>query len=251
MEYKKDWITRFILSDLGDSINDIDTYLTLTSKDFCVRFKTEEEIKNYFKETNLNITWSEADKLKSYTNLIYGRINALKHGTWDYEILGKLTEDDKKYYSEYANDLEKIIDKSFPLENNIVTYRGTNLGQFRSYGISSLQDLTCLLNQYMYNKAFISTSLLEERCFFKENKKAWEQNNIQIEYIIPKDSQDGLFLETSFYKDEVEYLLNCGSLVKVTDVKIDTQKEEAFIQMILVPKKVWYRNYLKEEQKHL
>lgn len=251
MKYKQDHNTRFAIDYIGSNLDNIDTYLTLTAGEPTTVFKNNEQINAYFKSYSPDMTYSEAETIMSYTNRLYGRINSLKRGFWNYEALGRLTPEDKAYYLKYADDMERIINKVTPLPSNISTYRGTDLKNFHRFGISSLEDLASLLNQYIYDDSFVSTSLLANQSFFKENKAAYNGNNIQIEYLIPKDSQDGLFVPLSFYDVEREYLINCGNLAKVIDVKIDYEKEEAYIKMILVPKKVWDRNYYQESQRNL
>lgn len=251
MKYKQDYTTRFAIDYIGSNLDNIDTYLALTAAESTTVFKNNEQINEYFRSYSPDITYGEAETIMSYTNRFYGRINSLKRGFWDYEALGRLTPEDKAYYLKYADDMEKIINKVTPLQTNISTYRGTDLKNFRRFGISSLDDLASLLNQYIYDDSFVSTSLLANQSFFKENKEAYNGNNIQIEYLIPKDSQDGLFVPLSFYDVESEYLINCGNLAKVIDVKIDHEKEEAYIKMILVPKKVWDKNYYQESQRNL
>ena len=65
----------------------------------------------------------------------------------------------------------------------------------------------------MYEQGFTSTSLKEESSYFKT-----QGCNIEIRYLIPKDSKDGISLindELSYSTNQNEYLLDKGSLSKI------------------------------------
>ena len=64
--------------------------------------------------------------------------------------------------------------------------------------------------------------------------------NIEIKYIVPENSQDGIPLtrdELSFLPSENEYVINKDALSKVLDVKIEGNN--AIVTVVLIPKRIW------------
>ncbi len=251
MRKTKDTLTYLVLLELGDEISNIDKFLDLALKEKPLAFSNKNDILKYSQNVTQHLTYDELMEIKYYTGFSYGKINSLKRGVWDYDKLGMQTKEIKQEYEEAGKNLEKIISKVEPLPTNMVTYRGCDLKCFWRFGIHSLEELSELKGTYIYDNAFISTSLLPEKCFFKENIPEYNNNNIFIEYLILKDSTDGIFVPSSYYDYETEYLLNCGSFSKIIDVQVDSEKQTAHLKMVLVPRKVWNRDYLQEEKRSL
>lgn len=251
MKQMKDMLTYLILKEIGENIVNIDKYLDLAIKEQPFVFKTQSDVSEYSQNITQHLTYDELMEIKYYTGFSYGKINSLKRGVWDYDKLGLQTKEIKREYEEAGKNLEKIINKVEPLPTNMVTYRGCDLKCFWRFGVHSLEELSELKDAYIYDSAFISTSLLKEKCFFKENIPEYSNNNIFIEYLVLKDSADGIFIPSSYYDYETEYLLNCGSLSKIVDVQVDLEKQTAHLKIVLVPRKVWNREYLQEEKRSL
>lgn len=253
MKKSNDRKTNMILTYIGDNnLEDINNYLNRLQNDNFTNFNDFNGISNYFNtELYSNISNEEIELIRYYTGMSYKEINAILRDNWNYETNGLLTEEKKKEFRKIAYNISSAIDRSLPLRSNIITYRGTNLEAFKSYGINSLEDLLKLKDEYYYESAFTSTSLIRENSFFDRPLEYHNNCNIEITYIVPKDSNDGIALlddNTSYSKVQSEYLLNCGSLFKIVDVKLSEDKRKAYITMILIPKKIWNKDIKREEK---
>ena len=66
--------------------------------------------------------------------------------------------------------------------------------------------------------------------------------NIEIEYLIPEESNDGITLindDLSYPKVQSEYLINKSSLSQIIDVKVSPDGKLAHMKSVLIPKKMW------------
>ena len=132
-----------------------------------------------------------------------------------------------------------LLKKFSSTKSQFKTYRGTTIREFKKYGITTLEDLLSLTNQYLYDTGFTSTSLQEDTSYFKKTIHE-EYCNIEIIYIIPENSNDGIPLlndQLSYSKNLNEYLLNRCTLSKVLGVKIEGNT--AVITTVLIPKHIW------------
>ena len=201
------------------------------------------DLEQYVKDFRHTLSWQDAENLKSYTNRSYKYVNAIARGIWDYEELGPKTPDRTREYEALSEDVSQIITNSPKLPETIKTFRGTNLDQFRSYGISTVEQLQNLQGQLFYEAGFTSTSLDEAGSFYgKSNAGFYRKDcNIEIEYRIPSGCNAGIPLADdalSFYaKDEAEFLIDKDSIFKI--LSVETQEGKAHIKMALLPKKLW------------
>ena len=194
-----------------------------------------EAINEFYKET----TSFDIDDIRRYTGYDYKHINAVLRDNWTYETNGLKTEKKTKEMKELSNRISKLINMFSKTPSQFRTYRGTTLKEFKKYGIETLEDLLCLTNHYLYDSGFTSTSLEEETCYFKKRINE-EFCNIEIIYIIPKNSNDGIPLLTeqlSYSTNLNEYLLDRCTLSKVLGVKIEGNT--AVITTVLIPKHIW------------
>lgn len=252
MYQNKDIATKMILRFIGeDNITHIDEYVDEILNTESHRFESVEDIENFFKDyldsINNILSEEDIDLLRYYTGIAYREINAILRNNWNYEVNGGLTDEKKQYYNKFARELKTALNKSIQLPSNIITYRGTNLDSFKRLGIFSLQDLSKLKNNYIYESGFTSTSLLRNRSFFNKSLE-WHQNcNIEIEYIIPKDTDDSMPLltqDTSYSKIQTEFLINSGSLIKIIDVKVNLDDNTAYLKAVYIPQNIWNREYI-------
>lgn len=245
-----------ILKCLGENINNIDLYLNdVLKREY--KILKEEEIKDFFKEyletfyNNHSIKDGEAIRL--YTGKLFSPINSILRNYWDGDKNGILTTERKEYINEVINHINKILKSLYELPNNIIVYRGVNIDTFKSYGINTIEDLVNLKDELYYENGFTSTSLLKENSYFGKELEFDLKSNIEIEYLIPKEYNEGLPLitdELSYDKNIYEFLINKGSLAKIVDVNISDDKKYAYIKMVLIPRKVYEIDY-KEENKLL
>ncbi len=239
--------TDYVLKYIGKSkLEEIELFiLDMLSREYKV-FESEQDISEsldgYIEKYLEKINCDEQNTLKAYTGLAFRRINSVLRGSWDYEINGALTAQVKEESQQLADSIRTILLKSDSLPMNIKTYRGVSLSAFRAYGVNSLNDLKNMENRYMYEDGFTSTTLIRDESFFYKQTDWGEKANIEVEYLIPNESDDGMVLNnasTSFSPNQDEYLINSSSLFKVLSVDIDEKNNQAKIRMALVPQKVW------------
>lgn len=240
--------TRYIEKLLSEEAKIEINLIEKESKNYeLVNYDFKEELDNFYTKT----TDEEAMSLRNYTGYNFRRINAILRNNWNYEEHGKK---DEKVVEVLTEDI-KVIDsllKRFPKNKNaFMTYRGAALSSFKKYGIESLDDLINLKGKFLYETGYTSTSLNEKESYF--NKKIMDKFiDVEIKYLIPPDSQDGIPLITddlSYSKNQQEYLIERNSLSKVLDVEI--KNDSAILTVVLIPKKIWDKKDIKQEQKSL
>ena len=231
---------KFIIRTLGhEKVQELSDFADLLDQEPT----TKAEFDQYAQDFQSSLSWRDEENLKSYTNRSYKYVNSLARDIWDYEELGPKTPERTREYEKLSDDISQIIANSPKLPETIKTFRGTNLDQFRSYGISSVNQLQELQGQLFYEAGFTSTSLDEATSFYgKSNAGFYRKNcNIEIEYRIPSGCNDGIPLTSdalSFYaKDETEFLIDKDSIFKILNV--ETQGDKAHIEMALLPKRLW------------
>ena len=245
-----------ILKYIGnEKLTEIDEFASEVSKRYFIEFSSDKEVEVFFIDYLADIysdySLEEMNNIRSYTGISFKDVNAILRGLWSYEDSGMLTEEKKKNSIELLNNLSKSIEKLRCISANIKAYRGTSLNSFKDYGIMSLNDLVSLKGKYYFESGFTSTSLLRNKSFFNRKLEYHEFCNIEIEYLIPKESNDGLPLitdELSYSKDQNEFLLNKSSLLKIIEVKISSDGKKAYIKAVLIPQKMWNISFNKESQ---
>ena len=177
-------------------MTEIDTFVNDVSKRNFIGFSSLEEVSafftDYLAEFYNNNSINDIDTIRAYTGIAFRRFNSVLRGTWNYDTNGLLIDDAKVEYLNLANKLSECIERSSTLPTNIKTYRGVSLERFKDYGITSLEDLNSLENKYYYDSGFTSTSLVRDKSFFNRELEYHEFCNIEIEYLIPEEANDGI-----------------------------------------------------------
>lgn len=198
----------------------------------------EDELKDYYESLKMK----DGETIIRYTGYEYKFINAVLRDSWNYEEHGKYDKEKAKELTEYAGKLSSLIDIFPSTKSTFMVYRGTTIEEFKKYGINTLEDLLELKGKYLYERGFTSTSLDEASSFYNKESGYGTVRNIEVKYIIPEGSQDGMPLikeELSYSKNQMEYLLNKKSLSRVVDVKLEGNN--AIITAVLIPKQLWNR----------
>ena len=248
--------TEYLLRYIEDEKEAIEQYIKENLDGFYYEFKTKEEIDKIFSslvdEFLSRLSLEQEQNLKAYTGYQFRNINALLRNNWNYEVNGSLTEEIKQEYSLLAERIREILYYALSLPLSIKAFRGVSLPAFYDYHITTLNDLVYLKGKYLFEDGFTSTSLLKEKCFYgKDVYTLTGKPNILIEYFIPKDSDDGVFLtgEISYSEDLQEFLINSSSLFKVVDVLVDEKNNTAHLKVLLIPEKIWnYQDYKRERE---
>lgn len=242
------FIFRYISKEMREELEDYvqNTYLekfygidTLEQIDILFR-KQKNDILEQIKESDLL-------DLRCYTGYHFREINAILRGNWTYEQNGLLTNQLSNKYYLLADRISKIIEKSSAVGVNFITYRGVDIEAFSKYGISTLEQLIYMKEKYVYEEGFTSTSLLEKTSYFGKKLVDGKLCNIEIQYFIPADWSEGLFLaeNMSYSPTQYEYLINKSTLSKVMEVLIEQDKNQAIMKMMVIPTKRWdiyYKN---------
>ena len=198
---------------------------------------------NDFIRVYLNkLSLSDIAALRGYTGLQFRNVNAVLRNNWNYEVNGRLTSKLKEESLNIAKNIRQALNKAPEISDGIKTYRGVSIASFQSYNIFSLNDLKTLEGNYLYEEGFTSTSLIKEKSFFYTDPFTLTgKPNILIEYLIPSGSDDGAILcgETSYSPSQSEFLINNSSLFHVTKVSVDEKNNLAYMQVLLIPEKIW------------
>lgn len=200
---------------------------------------------------NGNINYDDSFFLREYSGFNYKHINNALRGKWNYEENGHIDNKER-----FIKDGERVFDI---IENNpsystqdFRVYRGVTLSYFREYGINSLDDLIRMKGQFMYDQAFVSTSIKEKDSFFKKDNNLGLNYNVMITYLISKEFDDGIFLygDRTYTGYEKEYLINKGNISKVVSVNIN-EDGTANLTAVMIPKRVYddYYAYYKNSEK--
>ena len=191
--------TKYILKYLGQNkINELSCYVKEVEKRGCYSFKTIEEVKNTLgelvEEFVYSLTENELSSLRYYTSYNFRNINNTLRRNWNYEENGLLTQEKIKEYEKLCYEIRKIIEKFPSLNMDLITYRGVNIRAFKDYGINDISELDYLKGNYIYEPGFTSTSLFRNNSFFIKEPEWGGECDIEIEYYIAKESQDGALL---------------------------------------------------------
>ncbi len=221
-----------------DEINNISEYIKSDDREY-LEYKSIGEI-NFI---NSNYNEEEKDIFRSYSGYIYQYVNDALNGNWDYSYDGDL--DFKNRCLEIGRELNEVLltSKNFSYDNFKV-FRGVPVSFFKEYGIDNLSELINLKNKYLFDYGFTSTSFLKDTSYFKKEVPEGVVRNVLIEYDVPSDFNEGVYLNNddfSYSVSQNEYLINAESLGYVYDVVLDG--ESAILKVKLIPKKVYRKDY--------
>lgn len=181
------------------------------------------------------------DIFSNYSGFNYRRINACARGKWNYEKHGHFSE--KERFDKLASDLRKAIDGNQRSIGNVTVFRGVPLSYFSEYGISSLEDLESLEGCFLLDKGFVSTSFVEDSCYYRKANELGLNYNVKIEYLVPEEFEDGVSIgNVSYSPAQNEYLINAWNMAQVVGVRMDGN-DGAVVRAMLIPKKVYDKGY--------
>jgi len=194
--------------------------------------------------TQDDLSYEDIQTLLNYSGYNYKHINAVLRNTWNYEENGDISRAPE--FRAIANKLQQVImNHPTTLNDNMVAFRGVDLGCFKSYGIETIEDLKLLEGKYMFDRGFVSASIKEEKCFFKKDNDLGLNYNVKIEYMVPREFRDGIYLNSfmSYTPAQEEFLINSSNLSKVSGVTIN-EDGTAIVSATLIPKEL-YDDYYK------
>ena len=205
-------------------------------------FSKSPDLSSYQKAVENSMTFGEAETLRQYSGIRYRLINSVERGFWNYDELGQKTPEKEAEARETSAKISQIIEKSPRLPENIRVFRGTNLDNFRGYGVNSLEDLKKLDGQLFYEAGFTSTSLSREDSFYgREFDDTYrKKSDIEMEILVPSGSHDGVTMTNeaqSYSVNQKEYLIDKNSLFRI--VGVEASSESARLIMALIPRELW------------
>lgn len=239
--------TRFLLRQLDqETLDSLELYVgEMNDREFLTCLSAEE-VEGYFgdkvDEYIDSLSPDDMASLREYTGYFFRFINNVMRGKWNYQENGQLTEENQSRYLASGQSVKKLIHKFPGLNTNLKTYRGVSIRAFQDYGITQLEDLVHMQGKYMYEKGFSSTSVVRSHSFFEKKQDWGDYCNIEIEFLIPEESNDGALLlkdSLSYSEGQLEYVLNSDSLFKITTVKVDSENNRAYLTAVLIPKILW------------
>lgn len=192
-----------------------------------------------------NVDNSSLELFKIYSGYNFRNINNVLRGNWNYEENGH--EKRKIEYEKLAYEMKSFIDNNQNSIGNCMAFRGVTLDYFKSYGIDSLEDLVKLDEKFILDKGFVSTSLIEDRCFFQKENELGMNYNVKIKYLIPEEFEDGIYIgddNLSYSPQQCEYIINAWNIAKVCSVNVEGDSAEVVAMMI--PKKIYDDYYVHE-----
>lgn len=234
-------IVRYLGPEVMKKINE---YVNNYSKRDFKTFDNMQDIYSSFqmftKEFYSMVNEDEILEIRLYTGfIIYKELNNFLRDKWSYWDNGPLDDEKRKKYTERNMHLQKIFSNLPNLPVDLITYRGTDLKAFKSYGIEKIEDLKNLVGSFIFDNGFTSTSFLRDKSFFGRNLNS-SLYNVEITYYIPKEENEGLPLidyNLAYDNNEAEFLLESGNLSKVLDVEIKDNK--AFMKVAFIPRKIY------------
>ncbi len=198
--------------------------------------------------TSNNLSEDELMSLRQYSGTDFSHINAALRDTWTYEENGNIAN--KQRYEESGRNISEIISTHPTYCGNFKAYRGVSIEYFKDYGITSLEDLEAMQGKFMFDRGFVSTSLIEKDCFFQKENTLGMNYNVKIEYLIPDSFGDGMYLgnnaSSSYNPEQSEYLINAGNMSRVANVKIEGNT--AILTAVMIPKTIYDKYYKNQNQ---
>lgn len=198
---------------------------------------------NYGEKIDATLSSSEKDAVRSYSGYRFAWINSIARGFWDYEKMGAKTPEVEAEIKETTREIISAIKKAPAPEKDFMTFRGTNLDGFRSYGTNTINDLAKMKGQFMLEQGFTSTAIKREKSFAeREVSDLWiGESNIEMRYHIPAGADEVLALtsdDLSYSPEQTEVLIDHNTLSYVSDVDID-RNGHAVVDTILIPRSIY------------
>ena len=222
---------------IGDKREDIDNYCeSVLDREYAIKSSEEIEIPSLSRE--------DIDSVREYSGYNFKHINAALRDNWNYEVNGNISN--KNEYIARGRRLEEIIGNNPSYMGNFRTYRGATLSSFSEYGITSIDELKNMEGKFMFDRGFTSTSISEDKCFYDRDNELGKNYNVKIEYLIPEEFGDGIYLGNSvlsYTPGQDEYLINRANMSKVIGVSVDSQNNKATMMVVMIPKHIYDMSY--------
>lgn len=199
---------------------------------------------DYDEKIHQNLSTEEKEALISYSGYNFAWINSVARGFWDYDKMGKKTAEREESIKESTKNIISAIAKAPAPEKDFMTFRGTNLDEFRKYGIENVSDLTKMKGQFMFEGGFTSTAMAEENSFMNHDEGTlWTgASNVEMRFHIPSGTNNVIALtstEITAALGQTEVLIDHDSLLFVSNVSFN-EENRAILDVLLIPIPVIY-----------
>lgn len=222
----------------GDMIDSINNYISDVACRSYTSIPSENDISNYVSTQALY--YGECEIIRRATAGVYNK---------EYNDMLRGKSAINATLRNEIEDISSVIKRKSSKVDNIVVYRGVPIRYFNDYGIQNVKDLKNM-GQFIIDPAFVSTSLLKDRCYYGRTSETGEVYNVLLEYYIPKEFDEGIYLEgydLTYYSNEKEYLINKSQVGFIGDIDIDEVNNTAVISVVMVPSKVYTYGYDKQK----
>lgn len=198
---------------------------------------------NYMQKLSDDLSYKEKVALRSYSGYRFAWINSVARGFWDYEKMGRKTPELEEEIKDTTRTIIGAFSEAPAPEKDFLTFRGTNLDEFRSYGVREISDLAGMEGQFMLSQGFTSTAIRRDKSFAeREVSDLWiGRSNVEIRFRIPAGSHETIALlsdELSYSPQQTEVLIDHDALSYVSNVTFD-KENHAVIDAILIPREVY------------
>lgn len=246
MEKGQSVISELVLKTIEDKQDDINR-LVLENSNIEIKTIPKDKIHKHFQKgfNKVKLSKTEYLILRNYTGFNFKGINSILRNKWNKDYNGLLDEEKEYRFKSNAENISDLIRKFPKTKKAFKVYRGVTIDAFKDYGIDNINDLIFMNDEFIYEKGFTSTSLIRETSYFDKEIDG-KLYNIELEIVVPKDSQDGMPLtgnELSFSPGQNEYVFDRESLTKITDVRIENNF--AYLKGVLIPKKIYKNEIVK------
>lgn len=244
-----DRVCRFYLSDIlrrgrmEDVKNRIDKALRTQPETYG---STEDFLSanpNYEENVDETLDYKERLAVRSYSGYRFAWINSVARGFWDYEKMGRKTPELEEEIKSTTRDIISAISKAPAPEKDFMTFRGTNLDGFQTYGIKDIKDLARMKGQFILEQGFTSTAIVREKSFAERQvQDLWiGKSNVEMRYHIPAGADNIIALtseDLSYSPEQTEVLIDHDSLSYISDVNFD-REGHAIVDAILIPRSIY------------
>lgn len=219
----------------------INEKLSTTPKTYTSVDEFKKDNPDYMKKLD-SLSQDEKAAIREYSGFRFAWINSYLRGFWDYEKMGLKTPELENRIKDSITKIDAAFSDAPAPDKDFLTFRGTNIDSFRSYGIQNPEDLKNLEGQLYLEEGFTSTALVKNRNFaeHKIDSQWYNDSDIEIQYHIPAGSHDSIALfdkDLSYNPEQTEVLINKNALSYIH--KVQSENGRTVVHALLIPREIY------------